>query len=475
MSQSARTSQPPAAGPDGRQRGTRGAGRRRREPGPLARLDRIPVWPYERKLLWVVGAGYFFAFFDIVTISFAVPVIATQFHVSKGTVTLSVTSSLIGYIIGAFVDSTIADKWGRKFALQISVAVFSIGTVLAALSANVTELIIFRFISGLGIGAEIAAVTTYIGELSPARLRGRYTSWATTWAYAGFAAVPFIARALVPSFASGWRVLFVIGALGGVTILFMRRGMPPSPRWLMAQGREQEAHEVVAEAEETARETIDGELPKPKPVPEEPPAETFPVRSLLRPPMLGRVALFVGIWFVYYVGNYGWLTLAPTLFTDKGYSLADSTTYLIVSGIGFLVGAYATTHFSDRLERKYTTAAIAVLWGISLLVIGYFVSPSIIIVFGFIASLTIGLLVPMLYTYTAEHFSTNARATGVALTDGLGHIGGALAPLIVLGANTAWGFSSAFVVMGVSGFVAGALILFGITATNRSLEAVTAT
>ncbi|MFZ0380553.1 MAG: MFS transporter [Solirubrobacteraceae bacterium] len=103
-----------------------------------ARLDRIPVWPYERKLLWVVGAGYFFAFFDIVTISFAAPVIATQFHVSKATVTLSVTSSLIGYIIGAFADSTIADKWGRKLSLAVSVAVFSLGTVLAATSTNVT-------------------------------------------------------------------------------------------------------------------------------------------------------------------------------------------------------------------------------------------------------------------------------------------------------------------------------------------------
>jgi putative MFS transporter len=459
-----RTSRPSSAGT---QRG-------RREPGPLARLDRIPIWPYERKLLWVVGAGYFFAFFDIVTISFAVPVIATQFHVSKGTVTLSVTSSLIGYIIGAFADSTIADKWGRRLSLEISVAVFSIGTVLAAVSTNVTELIIFRFISGLGIGAEIAAVTTYIGELSPARLRGRYTSWATTCAYAGFAAVPFIARALVPSFASGWRILFAIGALGGVTILFMRRGLPPSPRWLMAQGRTEEASEVVAEAEDTARAEIEGDLPPAEPVPDEAPAERFPIRSLLRPPMVSRVALFVGIWFVYYIGNYGWLTLAPTLFTDKGYSLADSTTYLIVSGIGFLAGAYATTHFSDRLERKYTTAAIAVAWGISLLVVGFFVSPTIIIIFGFVASTTIGLLVPMLYTYTAEHFSTNARATGVALTDGLGHVGGALAPLIVLGANTAWGFSGAFTVMGISGFVAGALILFGITATARSLETVTA-
>jgi putative MFS transporter len=447
---------------------------RTRKPGPLARLDRIPVWPYERKLLWVVGAGYFFAFFDIVTISYAAPVIATQFHVSKATVTLSITSSLVGYIIGALADSTVADKWGRKLSLALSVGVFSIGTVLAAFSANVAELIIFRFISGLGIGAEIAAVTTYLAEISPAPLRGRYTSWATTAAYAGFAVVPFAARALVPTFADGWRVLFLIGAAGGVTILFMRRGLPPSPRWLVSQDRGEEAGKAVAAAEEKAREVTDGELPAPEPIPAEAPAERFPIRALLRPPMLGRLALFIGIWFIFYVGNYGWLTLAPTLFVDKGYSLASSTTYLIVSGIGFLVGAYATTRFSDRIERKYTCAVFAVVLGIAMLVIGFFVSPTIIVVFGFIASAATGLLVPMLYTYTAEHFSTNARATGVALTDGLGHVGGALAPLIVLGAYTAWGFSSAFLVMGISGFATALLILLGIRATGRSLETATA-
>jgi putative MFS transporter len=443
---------------------------RRRRPGPLARLDRIPVWPYEKSLLWIVGAGYFFAFFDIVTISFAAPVIAKQFHVSKATVTLSVTSSLIGYIIGALADGAIADKWGRRLSLGLSVSVFSLGTILAALSTNITELIAFRFIAGLGIGAEIATVTTYMSEVSPARLRGRFTSWATTMAYAGFAVVPFVARGLVPTFASGWRILFGIGALGGLTILVLRRGIPQSPRWLVSQGRVEEAQATVEAAEETAREQIGGELPEPAAVPDETPAERFPVRALLRPPMVQRLALFIAIWFVYYIGNYGWLTLAPTLFTDKGYSLANSTTYLLVSGIGFLVGAYATTRFSDRVERKYTTAVFAVIWGLSLLAIGYLVSPGIIIAFGFVASMCIGLTVPVLYTYTAEHFSTNARATGVALGDGLGHIGGALAPLIVLGANSAWGFSSAFLVMGITGFVAAGLILLGIRATGASLE-----
>jgi putative MFS transporter len=444
----------------------------RRRPGPLARLDRIPVWPYEKRLLWVVGAGYFFAFFDIVTISFALPVIATQFHVSKGTVSLSVTSSLIGYIIGAFGDSQVADKWGRRLSLAVSVTLFSVGTALAAVSWNAASLIVFRFISGLGIGAEIAAVTTYLGEISPAPLRGRYTSWATTAAYAGFAVVPFVARWLVPTYAGGWRILFAIGALGGVTILFMRRGLPASPRWLVSQGRTEEAAEIVTQAEQTARDNLDTheELPAPEPVPDEPAAERFPVKALLQPSMARRLALFIAIWFIYYIGNYGWLTLAPTLLTDKGYSLADSTTYLIVSGIGFLAGAYATTHFSDRFERKYTASLFAAAWAACLLVIGLAVSPTVVIVFGFIASATVGLLVPLLYTYTAEHFATNARATGVALTDGLGHIGGALAPLIVLGANAAWGFSGAFIVMAISGALAGTLILLGIKATGRSLE-----
>ena len=268
----------------------------------------------------------------------------------------------------------------------------------------------FRFISGLGIGAEIAAVTTYLGEISPAPLRGRYTSWATTAAYAGFAVVPFVARFLVPNYAGGWRILFAIGAVGGVTILFMRRGLPASPRWLVSQGRTEEATEVVAEAEGTARDNLDEheELPPPEPVPDEAPAESFPLRALLRQPMAGRLGLFIASGSCTTSATTGGSPSPRPCSPTRATASPTAPRYLIVSGIGFLAGAYATTRFSDRFERKYSAALFAMPWAISLLVIGVAVSPAVIIVFGFIASATVGLLVPLLYTYTAEHFATNA-------------------------------------------------------------------
>lgn len=436
----------------------------------LARLDRIPIWPYRYRLLWVIGAGYFFAFFDIVTIGYALPVISDQFQVSTAAVSASITSSLIGYIIGAYADSTVADVWGRRVSLAISVGLFTLGSLLAAFSQDVAWLVGWRFVAGLGIGAEIAAVTTYIGELSPAPLRGRYTSWATTAAYAGFAVVPFVSLWLVPNYSWGWRALFVIGALGGLTIFFMRRGLQESPRWLLARDRTSEAEAVVSAAEELARHRLGDKLPPPVATAEEATTKSFPTLALLRPPYIRRVILFIAIWFVYYIGNYGWLDLAPSLLVSYGYDLKHSITFLLTSGIGFLVGALATTRFSDRIERKFSLLAIAVVWGIVLLIIGFFPSPTVLIVFGFLASTTIGLLVPMLYTLTAEHFSTRSRATGVALTDGLGHLGAAFAPYLILGAHEIWGFTGALGLMAISGWITGALLLLSVRATGRPLE-----
>lgn len=440
----------------------------------VGRLDRLPRWPYGRALLWIVGAGYFFGFFDVVNIGFALPVISKQFHVTAAVAATAISIGLVGYIIGSYLNSTVSDIYGRRLGLTLSVALFSIGSLLSTFSPNLAWLDVFRFITGMGIGAEIASVTTYLGEMSPAPLRGRYTGWATTFAYTGFSVVPFVALALVPNFAWGWRALLFIGAVGGVTITLLRRKIPESPRWLLSKNRLTEANAVVETAETYIQQRFKTPLSPVVPTHEvASQSQGYPTKTLFSAPYLSRLILFVVIWFVYYVANYAWLTLAPSLFVAKGYSLTSTISYLVVSGIGFFVGAVGSALLGDRFERKWFTLSVTVIFGLCLLLIGLFPSASVIMIFGFIASVTIGLMVPLLYALTAEHFPTRARATGVSLTDGLGHIGGALAPVFVLSAVAVGGFLQGFVVMAIACAVTAILLPLSIKATKRNLETVT--
>src|SRR5436305_13609293 len=185
----------------------------------LARLDRIPVWPYQRRLLWAVGASYFFAFFDAASIGFALPVIARHFGLRSSTASFAVTAGLAGYGAGALLDSRLADSRGRRLALQVSVLTLAVGAVAAEASPTFAILVAARLVLGMGVGSEIASVTAYLSEISPAQIRGRVTGAATTAAFTGFTVVPVVAWALVPRFDAGWRVLFLLGAAGAPAVL----------------------------------------------------------------------------------------------------------------------------------------------------------------------------------------------------------------------------------------------------------------
>ena len=438
----------------------------------LARLDRIPVWPYPRSVLAIVGAGFFFAYFDIVTIGFALPVISEQFKVSAEMASWAITSGLIGYILGSFLDSRIADRYGRRVSLYLSVAAFSIGSLLSATSSSLDQLIFWRFVSGMGIGAEIALVTTYMAELSPAPLRGRYTGWTIVAAFTGFAVVPIMALQIVPGYAWGWRALFVIGALGGVAIGFMRRGLPDSIHWLVNEGRYPEAEATLLAAEALAEQRLGqplGPIDESAAVSDKEP-DGSGLGSLLKPPFSGRLVLLGVIWFIYYVGNYGWLTLAPELFAKHGFSLAQSIASLTMTGLGFVAGALAAVFCSDRIDRRRTAAILALVWALTLLGIGAYASPLTIPILGFIASFTIGFLIPILYTITGENFPTRVRATGVSLSDGFGHLGGAFCGQIILGVEAIYGFDGAFITMAATGLATAVLVSFVRNHTGSTLE-----
>ncbi len=455
----------------------------------LARLDRIPVWPYSYWILIMIGAGFFFAFFDIVSIGLALPVFVKQFHISLDMGIWAITSSLMGYILGSLLDSVLSDFFGRRLALILSILFFSLGSLLSATSPDIYWLIFWRFLIGMGIGAEIANVSTYISELSPARCRGRMNSLAISFGFMGFAFVPFIGFLIIPVFTWGWRLLFIIGGLAGFLILISRKFIPETIRWKINQNHLQEAEILLIQAEKIAQERCQKKFKKDlsdfkiqEPMfnnPANNPANNSAnktssfLNTLLTPALLGRIALFSIIWLVYYIGNYGWLTLNTKLFSLEGFDLSDSILLVALSSLGFISGALIAIFLGDKIQRKYLLAVTALIWALCLSIISWAPYLSIILILGFIASASIALFIPQMYTYTTEIFPTACRATGVSITDGLGHLGGAFCGQIIFGVMALFpshlNFSIAFSLMGITGLITGILLIFGPRMTKEKL------
>lgn len=127
--------------------------------------DRLPVFGHSPVVLVVVGASYFLTFYDITAIGVTLPVLEERFRLSGADLALPVTTNLFAYIVGADVLSSLADCIGHRRALALSVVLLSVGAVLTALSGSVTRCAIFRAVTGLGMGAEIALAATITTEL----------------------------------------------------------------------------------------------------------------------------------------------------------------------------------------------------------------------------------------------------------------------------------------------------------------------
>ena len=441
----------------------------------LARLDRLPRWPYPFLALFAIGAGFFFAFFDTVIIGLILPDIEMQFHITADMATWTISSSLMGYIIGAFIISRISDAYGRRKAIFISIILFTVGSFFCAFTHHIGSLIFWRFISGMGIGAEIAVATTLIGELTPAACRGRYSSLAVSFGFLGFAIVPFVGMLLLPHHTWGWRAFFLIASISGVIIAITRLWVPESPRWLISKNRLQEATIIIEAAEQrTKKKNI--LLVAPVLSNDTSPIVQLNFFQLFRSHYFFYVLLFVAIWFIYYLGNYAWLTLGTSLFVDKGYSLGQSLGLVSLSSLGFIVGTIFPIYLSDKYERKKIAICILFIWTIALLCVAWLPSIWMFVISGFIAAMSISALLPILYIYTAEHFPTSVRTTCVAITDGLGHLGGAICGQVMLGiyayfqALFGLGFQAAFTGMAITGLMTAGLVLFGKKMTGKIIN-----
>ncbi|MBW8715159.1 MAG: MFS transporter, partial [Variovorax paradoxus] len=224
-----------------------------------ARLDRLPWSRWHWRVVVALGVAWVLDGLEVTLVGSIGAVLERPdtLGLSAGEIGWSGSIYIAGAVIGALLFGRLTDRLGRKKLFLVTLVVYTLGTLATAFSPNFAFFALCRFITGLGIGGEYAAINSAIDELIPARVRGRVnlaingSFWIGAALGAGLSLVLLDPRVIGPVW--GWRAGFALGAVLAVAILLVRRHVPESPRWLMAHGRADEALRIVETIEAEVR------------------------------------------------------------------------------------------------------------------------------------------------------------------------------------------------------------------------------
>src|SRR6202790_4354082 len=206
---------------------------------PIAvRIERLPLGKFHRRFITLVSLGNFFDFYDIFVVASIGAALQQSGFLSLKQFSFFVASGFLGMFFGTIFFGMGSDRIGRRVSFIPLLLLYSIFTLAPAFSPSPAWLISLRFFAGVGIGAEIVVIDTYVTEIVPSYARGRYVAITQV---AGFMAVPvaaILSRLLVPThfLMAGWRWVMVIGASGALLAWWFRRRLPESPRWAGESG-----------------------------------------------------------------------------------------------------------------------------------------------------------------------------------------------------------------------------------------------
>ena len=457
-----------------------------------ARLDRLP---WTRFHTWVVVALGITWILDGLEVTLK----GAMSGVLQDPGTLGLTPSEIGLIascylagavIGSLVFGYLTDRYGRRLFFFITLVTYLTGAFLTAFSWDLTSFIIFRFITGAGIGGEYAAINSAIDEMIPARVRGRVDIYinGSYWLGAALgsgATLIFLDPALF-SVDVGWRVGFGVGALLGLVILAVRRFVPESPRWLVTHGYTREAEAGVTDIEALVDSETDARIPKvdPEDAITVHPRQSFGFGIIIRT-MFGRYWRRALVGFSLMVAQaflYNAIFFTYALVLTQFYKVPASTTglYLLPFALGNFLGVMVLGHFFDTIGRKQMIAATYALSAAILIVTGLLFAQGHLTVVTQTALWTLIFFIASpaassAYLTVSEIFPLETRALAIAFFFSLGTgAGGIIAPWLfgtLIGTGSPWavfyGYLAAAVLM-----LAAAIIelVFGIAAERQPLE-----
>jgi putative MFS transporter len=433
-----------------------------------ARLDRLPMSGFHRRLLRLVALGMFFDSFDNAMMA---GVLGTL--VANGTSNFAMNAqyisvSFFGLTVGAAMAGLMGDRWGRRFAYQFNLLLFGGMCLASALAPSMSWLIVIRALMGVGLGAEYVAGYSMVSEFIPPARRGRCIAIVNVISSSGGFTVNQVGLWVIPWF--GWRAMFVIGGVGALWVWWMRRKLPESPRWLESTGNIVEAERVITEIEQEV--AAGGVLP---PVVAAPPAAIgrVGIGVLFRPPVLHRTLLAIAINMIVLVCSYSFTSWIPSFFVQEGFSVTRSLTFNAVMSGGAVFGPLVGFFLADRVGRK--TAIIGCAVGAAMVgaVYPFMSTPLAIMVVGFLLVGSMNLMISVgLACYTPELFPTAYRFRGSGLAQMMGRGALIATPYVVVVLYGTYGIAGVVLVLsGMYLTLAAIVAVFGIETNQQSLEA----
>jgi AAHS family 4-hydroxybenzoate transporter-like MFS transporter len=423
-------------------------------------VDERPVSRFQYGVVLLCGLVMFIDGFDTQAISYMAPHIAQEWGLSRQMLGPIFSSALAGLMVGYLALSPLSDRFGHKRVIIVSSIVFGVGTLAAVWSGNITELVMLRFITGLGLGAAAPSAVALTGEFSPKRLRATFVLVIYCGFSLGFIVAGLVAGWLIP--AHGWRSVFWAGALAPLVLIpALIRFLPESLVFMIRRDADpQQIYRLFRR--------MDRSLPEQHTpsfafgVDDQPPGKRAALSSLFtRNRLVGTLLL----WFVFVINLgefYALQSWLPSIMTSLHYPMSVVVTATTLTTVGGIAAAFITGPSMDRLGA-YGTLGILYLVGflfVALTGVAFTQPLWILLTANFLAGCCISGGQKSLIALAAVFYPASMRSTGVGWALGVGRVGGIVGPIVVGAAlSMNWSPSGVFYAMSVPMLAAGLAVL----------------
>ncbi|WP_432853670.1 MFS transporter [Amycolatopsis sp. CA-161197] len=398
-------------------------------PPAAARLETVigdrRVGRFHVLLLALTGSVMFLDGLDTQAISFVAPVVAKEWHLPVAALGPLFSASIVGLMVGYLLLAPLAARIEHRRLIALSVALFGVFTLLCVFATNETQLIVFRFFTGVGLGGAIPSAVALASEFAPARRRSTFVMFSYCWLALGFVAASLLSGVLIPAW--GWRSIFVLGGVLPLAVsVVLAVWLPRSPVHLLQRGEHAELHA-------TLRRLAPDLDPRATFVLDEPAAGKATRRDVLG---RNRLAATLLLWLAFALNLgvfYAVLSWLPTVLLRLGHPTSTAVTATALVTVGGIVAALVIGPAMDKRGAFATLGTVYLIGSALIAVLGFALTGSsgLLLVAAFLAGTCVTGGQMSVIALAAVLYPPRIRSTGVGWALGIGRAGGIVGPLLV--------------------------------------------